>query len=283
MPAGRDSEDRGLVGQGAPERSLAPAVFQPVSSMLTTDAALICCSSRVCGAASASPARWMIAHYHPVANSTPNSSRASSVVSRRETRFLTASVTIAACSRGPNAAPDTPAGSSALVWAAHSGQHTRCSRYSVTLTAIDGSSATWCRAGSDTSMRSRSPNACAHDRQRPGQCSITSSTCSGASNSRCLPSCPSWPPRPRPDPFPRGRGGVDGGSCDGGSDEFRELRLSRRSSSPTRASSRRTPRPTRPTPTTTPQPSRAHRQGSLPPQPAPHPKIRRLHTGPSTG
>ena len=34
-----------------------PAVFHPVSSMLTTDAALICCSSRVCGAASASPAR----------------------------------------------------------------------------------------------------------------------------------------------------------------------------------------------------------------------------------
>ena len=34
-----------------------PAVLQPVSSMFTTDAALICCSSRVYGAASASPAR----------------------------------------------------------------------------------------------------------------------------------------------------------------------------------------------------------------------------------
>src|SRR5207247_10503024 len=32
--------------------------------------------------------------------------------------------------------------------------------------------------------------------------------------------------------------GADGGSCDGGSDEFRELRSRRRSSSPTRASSR---------------------------------------------
>src|SRR6266511_1244357 len=66
---------------------LPPAVFQPVSSMLTTDAALICCSSRVWGAASASPARWMIASTEPVASSTPNSSRASSVVSRRETRL----------------------------------------------------------------------------------------------------------------------------------------------------------------------------------------------------
>ncbi len=42
----------------------------------------------------------------------------------------------------------------------------------------------------------------------------------------------------RPDRFPPGRGGADGGSWDGGSDEFRELRFSRRSSSPTRASSR---------------------------------------------
>ena len=64
---------------------------------------MICCSSRVCGAASASPARWMIASTDPVESSTPNSSRASSVVSRRETRLRTASVTTAACSRGPNA------------------------------------------------------------------------------------------------------------------------------------------------------------------------------------
>src|SRR5207244_4965824 len=35
------------------------------------------------------------------------------------------------------------------------------------------------------------------------------------------------------------RGGTDGGSCDGGSDELRERRLSRRSSSAPRASSRR--------------------------------------------
>src|SRR5205814_9212907 len=52
------------------------------------------------------------------------------------------------------------------------------------------------------------------------------------------PSCPCCPPRFLPDPAPRGRGGADGGSCDGGSDEFRELRFKRRSSSATRASSR---------------------------------------------
>ncbi len=46
----------------------------------------------------------------PVEISTPNSSRASSVVSRRETRLRTASVTTAACSRGPNADRGTSLG-----------------------------------------------------------------------------------------------------------------------------------------------------------------------------
>ena len=53
-------------------------------------------------------------------------------MSRRETRLRTASVTTAACSRGPNAARGTPRGSSARVRAAHSGQQTPCSRCSVT-------------------------------------------------------------------------------------------------------------------------------------------------------
>src|SRR5262249_15646108 len=78
----------------------------------------------------------------------------------------------------------------------------------------------------------------AHDRQRSGQCSTISSTCSGGSSRRYRPSCPYWPPRFRPDSFPRGRGGAEGGSCDGGSDEFRELRFKRHSSSATRPSSR---------------------------------------------
>ena len=89
--------------------------------MLTTEADLICCSSRVCGAASASPARWMIVSTDPVESSTPNSSRASSVVSRRETRFLTASVTSAACSLGPNADRGTAREARPRVWVAHAG------------------------------------------------------------------------------------------------------------------------------------------------------------------
>lgn len=44
-------------------------------------------------------------------------------MSRRETWFLTASVTTAACSRGPNADRGTSRGSSARVRVAHSGQH----------------------------------------------------------------------------------------------------------------------------------------------------------------
>jgi len=129
-------------------------------------------------------------------------------------------------------------GSSARDRAAHRGQRTRCSRCSVTLTAIAGSSATWCRHGSAASTSSRSEKTCAHDRQRSGQCSTTSSTCPVASSRRCLPSCPGWPPRLRPEPGRRGRGGAEGGSCEGGSDELCELRLSRSSSSATRASSR---------------------------------------------
>ena len=44
----------------------------------------------------------------PVASSTPNNSRASSLVSRRETRLRTASVTTAACNLGPNADRGSP-------------------------------------------------------------------------------------------------------------------------------------------------------------------------------
>ena len=74
------------------------------------------------------------------------------------------------------------------------------------------------REGSAASTRSASANSCAHDPHRPGQCSTISSTCSGGSSRRFLPSCPCCPPRLRPDPFPPGRGDTDGGSCDGGND-----------------------------------------------------------------
>ena len=179
----------------------------------------------------------MIASTVPVASSTPNSSRASSVVSRRETRLRTASVTTAACSRGPNA--DRGAG----------GKLGRRQRRA--LRAADPVQPMLAHPHRDRRQLGdlmprrlgrvntvRSTNTCAHERQRSGQCSTISSTCSGGSSRRYLPSCPCCPPRSRPEPFPPGRGGADGGSCDGGSDEFRELRFSRRSSSATRASSR---------------------------------------------
>ena len=55
----------------------------------------------------------------------PNSSPISSTVSRRETRFLTARVAMAAYRRGPKAPRGTPAGSSAHVLAPQSGQRRR--------------------------------------------------------------------------------------------------------------------------------------------------------------
>ena len=87
-----------------------------------------------------------------------------------------------------------------------------------------------------------------------------------------------------PNGFPPGRGGADGGSCDGGNDEFRELRFNRRSSSPTRASSRPFASTNSPSATTTRSPTHDHHQGSPQPRPAPHNKVRRrgprtLHRG----
>ncbi len=88
-------------------------------------------------------------------------------------------------------------------------------------------------------MRSLSPKGRSQRPHRTGQCSTSSSSCSSGSSRRFLPSCPGWPPGLRPLAGVLGRGGAEGGSCDGGSEELREERLSRCSSSPTRASSRR--------------------------------------------
>jgi hypothetical protein len=239
VAAGRDPEDRGLAAQRAPQRPAAacglPAGLVDVDDQRCFYLLLepgVRGGERLTGALDDRLDR-------PGCQLDPEQPRASSVVSRRETRFRTASVTTAACSLGPNAERDTPAGSSALVWAAQAGQHTRCSRCSLTRTAIGGSSATWWRDGSAASTRSLSAKRCAHERQRSGQCSTTSSTCTGGSSRRCLPSCPSWPPGLRPLPGPFGRAGAEGGSWEGGSEELRELRLRRCSSSATRASSRR--------------------------------------------
>jgi hypothetical protein len=83
------------------------------------------------------------------------------------------------------------------------------------------------------------PQRRAHEPQRSGHWSITSSTCASGSSRRCVPSCPGWPPGLRPLAGFVGRAGADGGSWEGGSEELRELRLRRCSSSATRASSRR--------------------------------------------
>ena len=164
------------------------------------------------------------------------------------------------------------AGSSAVVRAAHSGQQTRCSRCSVTLTAIGGSSATWRRHGSAASTRSGSANTCAHDAAALGPMLDDLVDLLGRKQPPVPALVPGLAAPPRPERFPPGRGGADGGSCEGGSDEFRELRFSRRSSSATRASSRwfasTELRP--PAPTATRQPSHDHHRGSPPPRPAPH-------------
>jgi hypothetical protein len=63
-------------------------------------------------------------------------------VSRRETRFLTASVATAACNREPNALVATSAGSSPVRSTPHCGQRARMHRCSITPTASLGSSST---------------------------------------------------------------------------------------------------------------------------------------------
>jgi hypothetical protein len=141
VPAGGDPEHRSAPGERTPEQA-ALAAGLPTGLVDVDDGrALDLLLQAGVRAASASPVRRTIASTVPVESSTPNSSRASSVVSRRETRLRTASVTTAACSLGPNAQRDA-AGASAVVTVSHSGQQTWCSRCSVTRTAIGGSSAT---------------------------------------------------------------------------------------------------------------------------------------------
>jgi len=102
-----------------------PDSFQPVSSTLTAGASSTAPTNCSCGSCSAAAARWQIASTVPTARPIPNSSRASSVMSRRETRLRAVSVTTAACSLGPNADRDTSAGSRAAVLARQRGQRSR--------------------------------------------------------------------------------------------------------------------------------------------------------------
>ncbi len=134
-----------------------------------------------------------MASIEPARERAPNSSRISSAVSRREMRFLTARVATAACRRGPKAPGGTSAGSSARVSAPQSGQRRRWRRCSVRRIAIDGSSATWWRAGLPTGQRSASLNRWPQA-QRSGQCSMSSSTASIGASRRPRPGWPGWAP-----------------------------------------------------------------------------------------
>ena len=87
-------------------------------------------------------ARWQIAFAVPVESVTPNRSRVSSVIPRREIRYAAVNVTTAACNRDPNGDPATSAGSRALVRARHERQRNWCVRCSVQITLIGGNSAT---------------------------------------------------------------------------------------------------------------------------------------------
>ena len=74
------------------------------------------------GPASASEARWQIASTLPVESVTPNRSRASSTIPRRETRCRAVNVTIAACNLAPNGDASISSGNRALVLARQSRQ-----------------------------------------------------------------------------------------------------------------------------------------------------------------
>ena len=138
----RDPEDR-RPGRGrSPERAVVPGLTQPVSSTLTAGEPRTDATSASCGSARAIEPRRQIASTAPTDNRIPNRSRASSDMSRRETRLRAVSVTIAACSLGPNAEPATAAGNPAAVLRLQHGQRKRCVRCSVTITVIGGSSAT---------------------------------------------------------------------------------------------------------------------------------------------
>ncbi|HZU55956.1 MAG TPA: hypothetical protein VFA06_08830 [Actinocrinis sp.] len=73
---------------------------------------------------------------------TPNRSRASSQIPRRETRCRAVNVTIAAYNRGPNALTAISCGNEALVRARQRRQRKWCVRCSVKITLIGGNSAT---------------------------------------------------------------------------------------------------------------------------------------------
>lgn len=91
-----------------------------------------------------------------------------------------------------------------------------------------GSSTTWCRRASGAPAFFASAES--QRVHRFAATAISVSTCSGGRRARFIPLCPGWPPGPRPDGSDL-RGGVPGGSDEGGFDELREVCRSRTSSS----------------------------------------------------
>ena len=84
--------------------------------------------------------RWQIASALPDESVTPNKSRTSSVIPRRETRCRAVNVTIAASNLGPNAQAPIWSGNRALVRARQCRQRNWCVRCSVQTTLIGGNS-----------------------------------------------------------------------------------------------------------------------------------------------
>jgi hypothetical protein len=137
-----DPEDRRVGVVAVQSVRWLPAVTQPVSSTLTASEPSTAATNAWWGSASLSAPQLQIASTAPTDKLSPNRSRASSLMSRRETRLRAVSVSIAACSLGPNAEPTTSAGNSAAVLRLQHGQRKRWLRCSVTISVIGGSSLT---------------------------------------------------------------------------------------------------------------------------------------------
>ena len=208
----------------------APAMLLEVSSTCTTCASTIndlISFSVSASAAAASPTALVT---QPVDGRAPVRSAISCAVRATGTWWNTSRYTASARRLGPYwVGPRTPGGASARVTAPQPHRR-RCSRCSVTTGWTGGMSWTWRR----TTPTGSPPRAAPQPRQQTGRCSTTSS--GSSTSASVLPGEPGCLPGRRPEPRrPGSRGGTCGPSAEGGREEFRELRASRRSSSATRA------------------------------------------------
>ena len=153
-----DAKDRGAGGEHAPER--APAAAQAPAGLVDVErrgAADV--AEQILVGLVERRGRALQDRLHGAGRRARRrrARAASSVVSRRETRFLTARVATAACRRGPKAPRRNPGAAARRASRRRTaGQRRRCRRCSLRRTAIEGSSATWWRAGLPTGRRSAS-------------------------------------------------------------------------------------------------------------------------------